>query len=279
LHLTGCQHPVKRRSSWPGCALRRTGINFPGSLFPNKYLVKVVSDGQRICRWHTCPFFRRRSGVQGSILVPGLHLGRVLTRKASASSGLIQNLEPSWQLFGKMSILKENFGSLMPSLSLTLNVEPWTCERLLLFLSIWSKHLKSNNRSIIYNSKKLYHFNAIADFCRSGPILLMGKIFLWCQVHFFSRKRLPRQRGFRFGTPPFGLRPHKQGSSPPWPPARSLRLGERDQMWLWNYLHILWTWLSTTKSWQARSGPGVQRLQPMNSAPNISPIELKTNNT
>ena len=64
------------------------------------------------------------SGVQGCILVPGLHLGCIFTRKASASSGLIQNLEPNWQLFGKMSIFNENFGSLIPSLSLTLNVEP-----------------------------------------------------------------------------------------------------------------------------------------------------------
>jgi hypothetical protein len=33
------------------------------------------------------------SEVQGSILVPGLHLGCVFTRKASASSGQIQNFE------------------------------------------------------------------------------------------------------------------------------------------------------------------------------------------
>jgi len=64
------------------------------------------------------------SGVQGCILVPGLYLGWVFSRKASASSGLIQNLEPNWQLFGKMSIFNEDFGSSMPSLSLTLNVEP-----------------------------------------------------------------------------------------------------------------------------------------------------------
>ncbi len=32
--------------------------------------------------------------VQGSSLVPELHLGCVFTRKAPASSGLIQNLEP-----------------------------------------------------------------------------------------------------------------------------------------------------------------------------------------
>ena len=64
------------------------------------------------------------SGVQGSILVPGLHLGCIFTRKASASSGLIQNLEPNWQLLGKMSIFNDDFGSSMPSLPLTLNVEP-----------------------------------------------------------------------------------------------------------------------------------------------------------
>ena len=35
---------------------------------------------------------------------------------------LLQNLEPYWQLFGKINIFNENFGSL-PSLSLTLNAE------------------------------------------------------------------------------------------------------------------------------------------------------------
>ena len=64
------------------------------------------------------------SGVQRCIIVPGLHLGCVFTGKASASSGLIQNLEPNWQLFEKMCIFNGDFGSLMPSLSLTLNVEP-----------------------------------------------------------------------------------------------------------------------------------------------------------
>jgi hypothetical protein len=64
------------------------------------------------------------SGVQGCILVPGLHVGCVFTTKASASSGLIQNLEPNWQLFKGMSIFNEDFWSLIPSLSLTLNVEP-----------------------------------------------------------------------------------------------------------------------------------------------------------
>ena len=64
------------------------------------------------------------SEVQGSILVPGMHLGWVFKTKASTSSGLIQNLEPNWQLFGEMGIFNEDFGSLMPSLSLTLNLEP-----------------------------------------------------------------------------------------------------------------------------------------------------------
>ncbi len=64
------------------------------------------------------------SGVQGSILIPGLYLGCVFTRKASVLSGLIQYLKPNWQLFWKMNIFVENFWSLMPSLSLTLNVEP-----------------------------------------------------------------------------------------------------------------------------------------------------------
>ena len=70
------------------------------------------------------------SEVQGSILDAGLHLGCVFTRKASASLSLIQNLEPNWQVFREMRIFNEDFQSLMPSLSLTLNAEPWTCERL-----------------------------------------------------------------------------------------------------------------------------------------------------
>ena len=63
-------------------------------------------------------------GVQGSILVPGLSLGYVFTKKASPSSGLTQNLEPNWQLFAKTNIFDEDFRSSMPPLSLTLNVEP-----------------------------------------------------------------------------------------------------------------------------------------------------------
>ena len=60
------------------------------------------------------------------------------------------------------------------------------------------------------------------------------------------------------------------GSSPPWPPARSLRLGECDGMFLWNCYHIIWNWVSITTSWNTRSGPGVQRLQPMDTAHNIN---------
>ncbi|RZB35912.1 MAG: hypothetical protein SRB2_02710 [Desulfobacteraceae bacterium Eth-SRB2] len=64
------------------------------------------------------------SGVQGSILVHGLHLGCVFTRKASVLLGLIQNLKPNWQILGKMNICNEDFGSSLLFLSLTLNVEP-----------------------------------------------------------------------------------------------------------------------------------------------------------
>ena len=35
-----------------------------------------------------------------------------------------RNFEPNWQLFGEISLFNQDFGSLMPSLSLTLNVEP-----------------------------------------------------------------------------------------------------------------------------------------------------------
>jgi len=63
------------------------------------------------------------SGVQSCNLVPGLQLGCTFTTKASASSGRFQKLVPNWQLFGKMSIYSEDFGSLMPSMSLSLNPE------------------------------------------------------------------------------------------------------------------------------------------------------------
>jgi hypothetical protein len=61
----------------------------------------------------------RGSRVQGCMLIGGLHGGCVFKIEASASPGLIRNLEPNWQLFGKMSIVNEDFGFLMPSLSLT----------------------------------------------------------------------------------------------------------------------------------------------------------------
>ena len=64
------------------------------------------------------------SEVQGSIFVPGLHLERVFIRKTSSSTDLIQNLEPNLQLLWKMTMFNEDFGSSMPSLPLTLNLEP-----------------------------------------------------------------------------------------------------------------------------------------------------------
>jgi hypothetical protein len=39
--------------------------------------------------------------ARGSIFVPGLHLGCVFTRRASASSGLIQKLEPNLAIIWK----------------------------------------------------------------------------------------------------------------------------------------------------------------------------------
>jgi hypothetical protein len=64
------------------------------------------------------------SEVQGSIFVPVLHLERVFMKKALSSAGLIQNLEPNWQLLDKMTMFNEDCGYSMPSLPLTLNVEP-----------------------------------------------------------------------------------------------------------------------------------------------------------
>jgi hypothetical protein len=64
------------------------------------------------------------SRVQGSILVAGLHSGCVFTRKASASSALIQNMAQNWQLFGKMGIFYREFLVFDAFMSLTLNVEP-----------------------------------------------------------------------------------------------------------------------------------------------------------
>ena len=75
------------------------------------------------------------SGVQGSILVSGLHLGCVFTIKASVSSSLIQNLKLNWQLLGKMGIFNEDFGSSISSLSLTLVSDSATLESL--FRSNW----------------------------------------------------------------------------------------------------------------------------------------------
>ena len=66
------------------------------------------------------------SGVQGSILIHGVHLDYVFMRKASASSGPIQNLELNWQLLGKMSIFNDDFGSLIPSLPSYVTPQRWS---------------------------------------------------------------------------------------------------------------------------------------------------------
>jgi hypothetical protein len=52
------------------------------------------------------------SKVQGCILGPGLDLEFVFTKIASASSGLIQNLESNWQLFGEWAFLTKTSGLL-----------------------------------------------------------------------------------------------------------------------------------------------------------------------
>jgi hypothetical protein len=58
------------------------------------------------------------SEVQGSIFIPGLRLERVFMKKASSSTGLIQNLEPNWQLLEKMTMFNEGFGCSMPFFAL-----------------------------------------------------------------------------------------------------------------------------------------------------------------
>jgi hypothetical protein len=81
-------------------------------------------DGENMLNPHLQrhPAFIPIARHRGSRLVESLaiifDLGYVFTTKASASSGLIQNLEPNWQLFGKISIFYEDFGSLMPFLVL-----------------------------------------------------------------------------------------------------------------------------------------------------------------
>ena len=71
------------------------------------------------------------SEVQGSVLVPVSILEAYLCEKRSASSLPIWKLPAHWQLRGKASIYCKDFGSSILSLSLTLNVEPWTYERLI----------------------------------------------------------------------------------------------------------------------------------------------------
>ncbi len=53
------------------------------------------------------------SGIQDCILDSGGHLECLFKKKASASSGLIQNLELNWQLFRGKSIFYADLESLM----------------------------------------------------------------------------------------------------------------------------------------------------------------------
>ena len=115
------------------------------------------------------------SGVQGSFLVHGVHLGSIFISKASASSGAIQNLELNWQLLGKMTVFNEVFGSSIPSLSLTLNVELLTCERLLLFTTEKAKPRAIGRRKATgpkMDSRVACYIEVIRFFCsvsRSPP--------------------------------------------------------------------------------------------------------------
>ena len=75
-------------------------------VFLQAFMGSKVSRLQRGSRFHSRPW--TAFGI------------RIYEKNVSFSSSLIQNLEPNGQLFGKMSIFNEDFGSLMPSLSLTL---------------------------------------------------------------------------------------------------------------------------------------------------------------
>jgi hypothetical protein len=55
---------------------------------------------------------------------PWTAIGMRIYEKSVGSVRPNPKFEPNWQLFGKMSLLSEDFGSLMHFLSLTLNVEP-----------------------------------------------------------------------------------------------------------------------------------------------------------
>ena len=89
--------------------------------------MKLLSHSMGLAFHH--PILTCQVWAKGCILVAGLHLGCVFTRKAAASSVMIQNLEPNWQLFGKMSILNDDFGFLMSFF--VLNSERWT-------LNLWT---------------------------------------------------------------------------------------------------------------------------------------------
>jgi hypothetical protein len=61
---------------------------------------------------------------QGLYSRPWTALGMRIYEKSVSLVRPNPKVKPNWQLFGKMSVFNEDFGSLMPSLSLTLNVEP-----------------------------------------------------------------------------------------------------------------------------------------------------------
>jgi hypothetical protein len=64
------------------------------------------------------------SEVQGFILAPGLHLGCVFARKASGFGRPHQKFGAKLAINWENEDFNKDFGSLMPSLSSTLNVEP-----------------------------------------------------------------------------------------------------------------------------------------------------------
>ena len=95
-------------------------MGFKPALVRRDVAMKLLSHSMGLAFHHH--ILKCQVWARGFIRVAGLHLGCVFRRKASASSGLIQNLEQNWQLFRKMSIYNRDFGSLMPCLSLTLNL-------------------------------------------------------------------------------------------------------------------------------------------------------------
>ena len=78
------------------------GSEFKPALVRRDVAIKLLSHPMGLAFHHHT--LTRYIWARGSILVHRRAFGCVFTRKPSASSGLIQNLEPNWLLFGKMSI-------------------------------------------------------------------------------------------------------------------------------------------------------------------------------